>query len=85
MALSGQLRLAALRSLLAAALMLLSRALLPVIEEPAKAALVAVVYGCAALLALLLLRPQEDVSATRTLGWSLTTTLLFAACLLFHR
>ena len=82
MAMPGELRRAAARSLLLTATILLSRMLLPVIEEPAKPALVVVVYSCAALLALLIFRPQADTSIARTLGWSLTTTVIFAAILL---
>ena len=82
MAMPGELRLAAARSLLLAATILLSRMLLPVIEEPAKPALVAVTYGCATLLALLLFRPQAVTSVLQTVGWSLTATVLFAVILL---
>lgn len=82
MAMPGGLRLAAARSLVVAATILLSRMLLPVIEEPAKPALVVVVYSCATLLALLLFRPQADTSIAQTLGWSLTATVIFAAIVL---
>ena len=82
MAMPGELRLAAARLLLLGAAILLSRVLLPVIEEPAKPALVAATYGCTTLLALLLFRPQADTSVLRTVGWSLTATVLFAAILL---
>ncbi len=75
----GQLRLAAARSSLAAATILLSRLLLPVADEPARAALIVAIYGCATLLALLLFRPRVDATVPRTLGWSLGMALLFIA------
>lgn len=77
----GQLRLAAVRSLPAVATILLPRFLLPVSDDPAGAALTAVIYGCAALLALLLFRPGPTIAVRQTLLWSLNVTLLFAVVL----
>lgn len=58
--------------------MLLSRALLPVADEPARAALIAMIYAAAAVFATLIFRPRFDASTLAILRWCLTVSALFA-------
>ena len=75
-------KLAILRSGLVGATMLVARWLLPISQEPAQSALVAVSYACVAIVALLIFRPPPQTDSTGLFRWCLTVTALFAAILI---
>ena len=75
-------KLAILRPGLVGATMLIARLLLPIAQDPAQSALVAVSYACVALIALLIFRPPLQTSTNGQLRWCLIVTILFAAILL---
>ena len=75
-------KLAILRPGLVGATMLIARWLLPVSQEPAQSALVAVSYACVAMVALLIFRPSLQTGSTALFRWCLTVTALFAAILI---
>jgi len=70
-----------LRLGIAGVTMLIPRLLLPLPDEPAKPALIAVIYACAAVFALLILRPRSDTSTIGMFRWCLTVTILFTVIL----
>jgi hypothetical protein len=61
--------------------LLLARFLLPVPEQPAQPALLATIYACTALLAMLVFEPREGVGPSGPLRWSLAVTALLAILL----
>lgn len=82
MATAGPLTLAILRLSLAGMTLLIPRMLLPVLDESARAALITVIYGCAALFALLIFRPGLDETTNTICRWCMTLTILFAVILI---
>ena len=75
-------KLAILSPCLVGATMLVGRLLLPVSQEPAQPALVAVSYACVALVALLIFRPPGRTGTTDLISWCLVVSVLFAAVLI---
>lgn len=75
-------KLAILRPCLVGATMLVGRWLLPVSQEPAQSALVAISYACVALFALLIFRPPVRTSTIDLLRGCLIVSILFAAILI---
>lgn len=75
-------KLAILRPGLVGATMLVARLLLPISQEPAQSALVAVSYACVAMVALLIFRPPLQTDSTGPFRWCLTVTALFAVILI---
>ena len=75
-------KVAILRPCLVGATMLVARLLLPVSQEPAQSALVAVSYACVALVALLLFRPTVRTGTIDLLLWCLVVSVLYAAILI---
>ena len=75
-------KLAILRLCLVGATMLAGRFLLPVSQDPAQSALVALSYSCVALVALLIFRPPVRTGTIDLLLWCLVASVLYAAILI---
>ncbi len=82
MAAAVTIKLAMLRLGLAGMAILIPRMLLPVADEPAQSALIAMLYACAAVFALLIFRPSPDTPTIGVLRWCLTVTILFVVILI---